>query len=165
MDIKIMIDELIMMMSVNGYPIQVPISTSFIKSIMDIDTDKNIKPLLKDLGFEVKKLLLNQPDFITFLELMDGFEFNGLTLFSFAVPEPTVNNVFLMNDFYRNNNDYIDPELEHRLVIGEDSISLFTYDTKTNLFEIRDNVSSESVYGSFNNFSDFLSELLDTVRV
>ena len=93
---------------------------------------------------------------------MDGFEYNGLTMFSLSIPEPIVKNFFIMNEFYRNN-DYLDPELQERLVIGEDGMSLFTYDTKMNLFEIRDNASSESIYGSFDNFTDFLREILDTV--
>ncbi|WP_431627990.1 YrhA family protein, partial [Enterobacter bugandensis] len=74
-----------------------------------------------------------------------------------------VKNLFVMNDFYRDNDDYINPDLAQRLVIGEDSISLFTYDTKSNLFEIRDNVGTENVFGSFDNFTDFLREILDTV--
>ncbi|AIV28088.1 hypothetical protein EC036_04410 [Enterobacter cloacae] len=43
-------------------------------------------------------------------------------------------------------------------------MSLFTYDTKMNLFEIRDNASTESIYGSFDNFNDFLSEIVDSVK-
>ncbi len=94
---------------------------------------------------------------------MDGFEYDGLTLYSLSVPEPIIKNLFVVNEFYRNNDDYIDPDLAKRLVIGENSISLFTYDTKNNLFEIRDNVGTENVFGSFSNFTDFLTEILDTV--
>jgi len=95
---------------------------------------------------------------------MDGFEYDGLTLFSLSTPEPLVKNLFVMNDFYRDNEDFIDPDLAERLVIGENSISLFTYDTKSNLFEIRDNISTESVFGSFDNFYDFLKEILEAVK-
>lgn len=95
---------------------------------------------------------------------MDGLEYDGVTLFSLSVPEPVIKNFFVMNEYYRNNDDYIDPDLVERLVIGENNISLFTYDTKTNLFEIRDSASSESVYGSFDNFANFLTEILSAVK-
>jgi len=119
--------------------------------------------MLEKLGDEVCLLFVNQPDYVTFLETMDGFEFDGLILFSLSIPEPLVRNLFVMNDFYRDNDDYINPDLSERIVIGNDSISIFTYDSKTNLFEIRDNVGTENVFGSFSKFTDFLSEILDTV--
>jgi hypothetical protein len=50
------------------------------------------------------------------------------------------------------------------LVIGNDSISLFTYNSISNLFEIRDNVATENIFGSFDNFNDFLREILGTVK-
>ncbi|STI79415.1 Uncharacterised protein [Escherichia coli] len=39
-------------------------------------------------------------------------------------------NLFAVNEFYRNNDDFINPDLQERLVIGDDSISIFTYDIK-----------------------------------
>lgn len=145
------------------YPIQDPIKNSFIESITKRKSTSNTSPILEDLADELCILFVNQPDYVSFLEVMDGFEYDGITLYSLSVPEPIVKNLFVLNEFYRNNDDYIDPDLSKRLVIGEDSISLFTYDTKTNLFEIRDNVGTENVFSSFLNFADFLSEILDTV--
>nr|WP_318382411.1 YrhA family protein [uncultured Enterobacter sp.] len=145
------------------YPIQDPIKSSFIESITQKKSKSNTSPILEDLADELCILFVNQPDYVSFLEAMDGFEYDGLTLYSLSVPEPLVKNLFVLNEFYRNNDDYIDPDLSKRLVIGENSISLFTYDTKTNLFEIRDNVGTENVFGSFSSFTDFLSEILDTV--
>ncbi|STI93718.1 Uncharacterised protein [Escherichia coli] len=55
-------------------------------------------------------------------------------------PEPSVKNLFAVNEFYRDNDDFINPDLQERLVIGDDSISIFTYDIKSNFFEIRDNI-------------------------
>lgn len=145
------------------YPIQDPIKISFIENITKRKSTTDISPILEDLANELCILFVNQPDYVSFLEIMDGFEYDGLTLYSLSVPEPIIKNLFIVNEFYRNNDDYIDPDLARRLVIGEDSISLFTYDTKTNLFEIRDNVGIENVFGSFSNFADFLSEILDSV--
>lgn len=145
------------------YPIQDPIKDSFIESITKRKSTTDTSPTLKDLANELCILFVNQPDYISFLETMDGFEYDGLTLYSLSVPEPLIKNLFVVNEFYRNNDDYIDPDLAKRLVIGENGISLFTYDIKNNLFEIRDNVGTENVFGSFSNFADFLSEILNTV--
>lgn len=145
------------------YPIQDPIKNSFIESITKRKSTTDTSPILEDLANEICILLVNQPDYVTLLETMDGFEYDGLTLYSLSVPEPIIKNLFVVNEFYRNNDDYIDPDLAKRLVIGENSISVFTYDTKTNLFEIRDNIGTENVFGSFSNFTDFLTEILDTV--
>lgn len=145
------------------YPIQDPIKNSFIESITKRNSKTDISPILEDLANELCILFVNQPEYVSLLETMDGFEYDGLTLYSLSVPEPIIKNFFVVNEFYRNNDDYIDPDLAKRLVIGENSISLFTYDTKNNLFEIRDNVGTENVFGSFSNFTDFLTEILDTV--
>ncbi|MGQ7156162.1 hypothetical protein ACUODF_41440, partial [Escherichia coli] len=37
-------------------------------------------------------------------------------------------------------------------VIGDDSISIFTYDIKSNFFEIRDNIGTENIFSSFSDF-------------
>lgn len=153
--------ELRKMMTDLEYPIEQPINASFLDSLTK-KRRKTASPILDQIGNETCLLLVNQPDYTKFIEKMNGFEYNGLTMFSLSIPEPIVKNLFIMNEFYRNN-DYLDPELQERLVIGEDGMSLFTYDTKMNLFEIRDNASSESIYGSFDNFTDFLREILDTV--
>lgn len=153
--------ELRKMMTDLEYPIEQPINASFLDSLTK-RRRKTASPILDQIGNETCLLLVNQPDYTKFIETMDGFEYNGLTMFSLSIPEPIVKNLFIMNEFYRNN-DYLDPELQERLVIGEDGMSLFTYDTKMNLFEIRDNASSESIYGSFDKFTDFLREILDTV--
>lgn len=163
MNIYNMLDNLKDEMVKWEYPIQDPIKNSFIESITKRNSKTDISPILEDLANELCILFVNQPDYVSLLETMDGFEYDGLTLYSLSVPEPIIKNLFVVNEFYRNNDDYIDPDLAKRLVIGENSISLFTYDTKNNLFEIRDNVGTENVFGSFSNFTDFLTEILDTV--
>jgi hypothetical protein len=145
------------------YPIQEPLKDTFIESITKRNSTTDTSPILENLANELCILFVAQPDYVSFLEKMDGFEYDGLTLYSLSVPEPLIKNLFVVNEFYRNNDDYIDPDLAERLVIGENSISLFTYDTKSNRFEIRDNVGTENVFGSFDSFTDFLREILDTV--
>lgn len=164
MKIKDILSELRNVMEKWEYPIQNPVKNSFFESLTKRKNHSNGSITLEKLINEIHILLVNQPDYVTFLEEMDGFEYDGVVLFSLSVPEPIVKNILVINEYYRNNDDYIDPDIVGRLVVGENSTSLFTYDIKTNLFEIRDSASSESVYGSFDTFSEFLSEILSTVK-
>ncbi|EFE06114.1 YrhA family protein [Citrobacter youngae] len=164
MKIDDLLIELKIMMNKFAYPIENAIKSSFITSITERNSKNETSSILEQLCDELCILFSNQPDYLTFLEAMDGFEYNGLRIFSLSIPEPLVKNLFIMNEFYRNNDDYINPDLAERLVIGDDSISLFTYDTKTDLFEIRDNIGTDNVFGTFKSFTDFLNEILDTAR-
>lgn len=164
MKIEDLLVELKKMMDDFNYPIEDAIKNSFVESITKRNSETETSPILEQLCDEVCILFSNQPDYLTLLETMDGFEYNGLRIFSVSIPEPLVKNLFIMNEFYRNNDDYINPDLAERLVIGDDSISLFIYDTKTCLFEIRDNIGTDNVFGTFKSFTEFLNEILDTVR-
>lgn len=95
-----------------NYPIEEPITDQYILSINKRKSTSILSPTLDKLGDEVYLLLVNQPDYVTFLETMDGFEFDGLILFSLSIPEPLVRNLFIMNDFYRDNDDYINPDFK-----------------------------------------------------
>ena len=164
MKIEDLLVELKIMMDNFAYPIEDAIKSSFIESITKRNSKTETSPILEQLCDEVCILFSNQPDYLTFLETMYGFEYNGLRIFSLSIPESLVNNLFIVNEFYRNNDDYINPDIAERLVIGDDSISLFTYDTKTCLFEIRDKIGTDNVFGTFKSFTEFLNEILDTVR-
>ncbi|WP_410203685.1 YrhA family protein, partial [Escherichia coli] len=74
----------------------------------------------------------------------------------------TINKLESLPEFYRNNDDFINPDLQERLVIGDYSISIFTYDIKSNFFEIRDNIGTENIFSSFSDFSSFLNEIMDS---
>lgn len=164
-----LITKLRNMMVHDNYPINDPVSESFLKSIMHKSiTSGGPNAELESISNDIALLLVAQPDYVDFIENMDGFEYDGLILYSFSVrgegDKLPVNNIFLYNDNFRFNDIYVDPNLSERVVIGQDSISLFTYDAKVNLFEIRDNVGTDNVFASFSNFTDFLSEILDTVK-
>ena len=150
------------MMNDLDYPFEAPLKESFIESIIQIKFNSNSTNCLEKLCNEVSILFNNQPDYLTFLRAMDGFEVNGLLLFSLSIPEPSVKNLFAVNEFYRDNDDFINPDLQERLVIGNDSISIFTYDIKSNFFEIRDNIGTENIFSSFSDFSSFLNEIMDS---
>ena len=159
---KTQINKLKKMMNDLDYPFEAPLKESFIESIIQIKFNSNSTNCLEKLCNEVSILFNNQPDYLTFLRAMDGFEVNGLRLFSLSIPEPSVKNLFAVNEFYRDNDDFINPDLQERLVIGDDSISIFTYDIKSNFFEIRDNIGTENIFSSFSDFSSFLNEIMDS---
>ncbi|EAC1459658.1 TPA: protein YrhA [Escherichia coli] len=159
---KTQINKLKKMMNDLDYPFEAPLKESFIESIIQIEFNSNSTNCLEKLCNEVGILFNNQPDYLNFLRAMDGFEVNGLRLFSLSIPEPSVKNLFTVNEFYRNNDDFINPDLQERLVIGDDSISIFTYDIKSNFFEIRDNIGTENIFSSFSDFSSFLNEIMDS---
>lgn len=159
---KTQINKLKKMMNDLDYPFEAPLKESFIESIIQIEFNSNSTNCLEKLCNEVSILFNNQPDYLNFLRAMDGFEVNGLRLFSLSIPEPSVKNLFTVNEFYRNNDDFINPDLQERLVIGDDSISIFTYDIKSNFFEIRDNIGTENIFSSFSDFSSFLNEIMDS---
>lgn len=159
---KTQISKLKKMMNDLDYPFEAPLKESFIESIIQIKFNSNSTNCLEKLCNEVSILFNNQPDYLTFLRAMDGFEVNGLRLFSLSIQEPSVKNLFAVNEFYRDNDDFINPDLQERLVIGDDSISIFTYDIKSNFFEIRDNIGTENIFSSFSDFSSFLNEIMDS---
>lgn len=47
-------------------------------------------------------------------------------------------------------------------MIGDDSISIFIYDIKSNFFEIRDNIGIENIFSLFSDFFLFLNEIMDS---
>ena len=114
---KTQINKLIKMMNDLDYPFEAPLKESFIESIIQIEFNSNSTNCLEKLCNEVSILFKNQPDYLTFLRAMDGFEVNGLRLFSLSIPEPSVKNLFAVNEFYRNNDDFINPDLQERLVM------------------------------------------------
>ena len=159
---KTQINKLKKMMNDLDYPFAVSYTHLRAESIIQIKFNSNSTNCLEKLCNEVSILFNNQPDYLTFLRVMDGFEVNGLRLFSLSIPEPSVKNLFAVNEFYRDNDDFINPDLQERLVIGNDSISIFTYDIKSNFFEIRDNIGTENIFSSFSDFSSFLNEIMDS---
>ncbi len=168
-DIDMMVNELSKLMVDCGYRVNPPVNTNFLESMVKVNSSKTDLPVaLEDINNDIVSFLKKQPDYCYFLRKMDGFEFDGVILYSFALQleenDIPINNIFLHNDNFRNNDIYVNPDLSERVVIGQDSISFFTYDLLENTFQIRDNVGTEKVFGSFDNFSDFLKEILETVK-
>ena len=167
-DIDMMVNELSALMEDNGYRIHPPVSSNFLESMIKANSSSaDLTHVLDGINNDILIFLKNQPDYLYFLTKMDGFEFDGVILYSFALQfeegNVPVNNIFLYNDNFRNNDIYVNADLSKRVVIGQDSISFFTYDLEENVYQIRDNVGTEKIFGSFDNLSDFLKEILETV--
>lgn len=166
--IDMMVNELSKLMEDYRYRIYPPVSTNFLESMTKANSSStDLPPVLEDINNDILSFLKKQSDYFYFLNKMDGFEFDGVILYSFALQleenNVPVNNIFLYNDNFRNNDIFVNTDLSERVVIGQDSISFFTYDLKENVYQIRDNVGTEKIFGLFDNFSDFLREILDTV--
>ncbi|EKF7116283.1 hypothetical protein OZ499_004655, partial [Escherichia coli] len=83
---KTQINKLKKMMNDLDYPFEAPLKESFIESIIQIGFNSNSTNCLEKLCNEVSILFNNQPDYLNFLRAMDGFEVNGLRLFSLSIP-------------------------------------------------------------------------------
>ncbi|MEG4676624.1 YrhA family protein [Enterobacter cloacae] len=167
-DIDMMVNELSALMEDNGYRIHPPVSSGFLKSMSKANSSStDLSPVLEGINNDILIFLESQPDYLYFLKKMDGFEFDRVILYSFALQleegDVPVNNIFLYNDNFRNNDVYVNADLSKHVVIGQDSISFFTYDLEENVYQIRDNVGTEKIFGSFDNLSDFLKEILEAV--
>lgn len=164
-----LLNELMELMNINGYVINTPINSGLLDILMkgspqSLPADNAFAAIIED----VASFLRNEPDYILFLKVMDGFEFDGVIIYDFSVlpgeGELPVNNIFLNNDNFRNNDIYINSDLAERVVIGQDSTSFFTYDLNDKSYQIRDNIGTEKIYGVFGDFTDFLSAILSTVK-
>lgn len=71
---KTQLNKLIKMMNDLDYPFEAPLKESFIESIIQIEFNSNSTNCLEKLCNEVSIIFKNQPDYLTFLRAMDGFE-------------------------------------------------------------------------------------------
>ena len=121
----------------------------------------------KRRGYEdIKRLMINRPDYSDMFNIMDGLEYNGLTLYSMVQAEngePVWSNIYIRNVETRDNDIYVDPNLSDKVLIGEDGMSVFAYSFTDDCFAIRDKASTDYVIESCSNFSELLSALIDSV--
>lgn len=112
---------------------------------------------------DIQRLMINRLDYSDMFKIMDGFEYNGLTLYSVVQAEngePVWSNIYIRNFETRHKA----PNLFDKVLIGEDVLSLFVYDFADDCFEIRDKASTDYVIETYANFSTFLSALIGTVN-
>ncbi len=116
---------------------------------------------------DIQRLMIKRLDYSNMFEIMDGLEYNGLTLYSLVLAEndePVWSNIYIRNFETRDNDIYVDPNLSDKVLIGEDGMSVFAYSFNDDCFEIRDKASTDYVIESHTNFSELLSALIDTVK-
>ena len=115
---------------------------------------------------DIQRLMTSRPDYTGMFEIMDGLEYNSLTLYSMVQAEngkPVWSNIYIRNFEIRDNEIYVDPNLTDKVLIGEDGVSVFAFSFTGDCFEIRAKASTDYVIESHNDFSELLSALIDTV--
>lgn len=154
------------LMVANNYPIANPVAPNVMADLIrkappaEWDTQK------KAVYADIQRLIINQLDYSEMFNIMDGLEYNGLTLYSMVQAEngePLWSNIYIRNFECRDNEIYVDPNLTDKVLIGEDGMSIFAYSLTEDCFQIRDKASTEYVIESHNKFSVFLSAIIDTV--
>lgn len=161
-----LLDTLKNLMASDDYPIAGPVAPDVMTDLMDKAPPAEWEPHKKAVYNDIQRLVSRRPDYAVMLSVMDGFEYNGLTMFNLVQAEngePLWSNIYIRNFEARDNDIYVDPNLTDKVLIGEDGMSLFAYSFDENCFEIRDKASTDYIIESHENFSDLLSALIDTV--
>ncbi|HDR2160892.1 TPA: hypothetical protein QCG56_002833 [Enterobacter cancerogenus] len=155
------------LMTTDNYPVAGPVAPDVMADLMNnappVEWDDSKKSAYKD----VRRLLVDRADYACMFDVMDGFEYNGLTLYSLAVADGNGvqlwSNIYICNIDVRENDIYVDANLSDKVVIGEDGMSYFVYSFEDSCFQIRDRVASDYVIESHAHFSDLLAALVESV--
>lgn len=159
-------DTLKMLLVANNYPVANPVDPDVMMDLMRKATPTEWDAQKKRVYEDIQCLMINRLDYSDMFNIMDGLEYNGLTLYSLVQAEngePVWSNIYIRNVDTRENEIYVDPNLTDKVLIGEDGISVFAYNFTDDCFEIRDKASTDYVIESHPSFSELLSTLIDTV--
>lgn len=159
-------DTLKMLMVANNYPVANPVDPDVMVDLMRKATPTEWDAQKKRVYEDIQRLMINRLDYSDMFNIMDGLEYNGLTLYSLVQAEngePVWSNIYIRNVDTRENEIYVDPNLTDKVLIGEDGMSVFAYSFTDDCFEIRDKASTGYVIESHPSFSELLSALIDTV--
>lgn len=147
----------------NNYPVVNPVDPDVMADLMRQIAPAEWKAQKRKVFEDIQRLMIHRLDYSDMFEIMDGLEYNGLTLYSLVQAEngePVWSNIYIRNFETRDN----DPNLSDNVLIGEDVLSLFAYNFAGDCFEIRDKASTDYVIETYANFSTLLSALIDTVN-
>lgn len=150
----------------NNYPVASPVNPNVMADLMRKAPPPEWDATKKAVYGDIQRLMINRMDYSGMFKIMDGLEYNGLTLYSMVQAEnsePFWSNIYIRNFETRDNDIYVDPNLADKVLIGEDGMSVFSYSFTEDCFEIRDKASTEYVIESHEKVSDFLSALINTV--
>lgn len=151
----------------NNYPVANPVDPDVMADLMRKAAPAEWDAQKRKVFEDIQHLMIHRLDYSDMFEIMDGLEYNGLTLYSLVLAEndePVWSNIYIRNFETRDNEIYVDPNLSDKVLIGEDGMSVFAYSFNDDCFEIRDKASTDYVIESHTNFSELLSALIDTVR-
>ncbi|HAE2265547.1 TPA_asm: DUF4926 domain-containing protein [Salmonella enterica subsp. salamae serovar 60:g,m,t:z6] len=151
----------------NNYPVANPVDPDVMADLMRKAAPAEWDAQKRKVFEDVQRLMIHRLDYSDMFEIMDGLEYNGLTLYSLVQAdndEPVWSNIYIRNFETRDNDIYVDLNLSDKVLIGEDGMSVFAYSFNDDCFEIRDKASTDYVIESHTNFSELLSALIDTVK-
>lgn len=151
----------------NNYPVANPVDPVVMADLMRKAAPAEWDAQKRKVFEDIQRLMIHRLDYSDMFEIMDGLEYNGLTLYSLVQAdndEPVWSNIYIRNFETRDNDIYVDPNLSDKVLIGEDGMSVFAYSFKDDCFEIRDKASTGYVIESHINFSTLLSALIDSVN-
>lgn len=154
------------LMVANNYPIAHPVDPNVMADLMRKTPPTEWDTPKKTAYEDIQRLMINRLDYAEMFNVMDGAEYNGLTLYNMVQAEngePLWSNIYVRNVETRDNEIYVDPNLTDKVLIGEDGMSIFAYSFTEDCFQMRDKASTEYVIESHKKFSDFLSALINTV--
>lgn len=166
-DTNKMIGTFITLMVSNNYPVSCPVAPDTMTDLIRNSAPAEWDEVKRGVYADVQRLVINRPDYADMFNIMDGLEYNGLTLYSMTQTEngePVWSNIYIQNIEVRDNEIYVDPNLADKVVIGEDGMSVFVYALKDDHFQIRDKASTDYVIEEHGTFGDLLSALIVTVK-
>ena len=102
-------------------------------------------------------------EYIEFLKIVNGLEFNGLIIYGTKNSETDPNSspldLFEMNEMFH---ELDNPIISNLIVVGEDSTGVLTYDKSTKEFQYRDRIALDRIE-SYSSFREMLEMEVDKV--
>ncbi|HAI0053793.1 TPA: hypothetical protein HIE88_004550 [Escherichia coli] len=151
----------------DSYPVASPVAPDVMAELVRKPAPVEWDEIKRSVYSDMQKLVINRPDYADMFKVMDGLEYNGLTLYGMTQTdngELAWSNIYIRNIDTRDNEIYVDPNLTDKLLIGEDGMSVFVYSFKDDCFQIRDKASTDYVIDEYKTFNDLLSALINTVK-
>ncbi|HHU0759645.1 TPA: YrhA family protein [Enterobacter kobei] len=155
------------LMTADNYPIANPVHPAMMADLMRNAPPAEWGSQKRTVYEDIQRLMVTRPDYLNMFNIMDGLEYNGLTLYNIVQAEngvPLWSNIYIRNVDTRTDEIYLDQNLTDKVLIGEDGISVIVYSFADDCFQIRDKVSTDYVIESHNQFHGLLSALIDTVN-
>lgn len=155
------------LMTADNYPIANPVNPAVMADLMRNAPPAEWGSQKRTVYEDIQRLMVTRSDYLNMFNIMDGLEYNGLTLYNVVQAEngvPLWSNIYIRNVDTRTDEIYLDQNLTDKVLIGEDGISVIVYSFADDCFQIRDKVSTDYVIESHNQFHELLSALIDTVN-